>query len=101
MGCDWQHASMSVQREMKAAVVVEALERMGRINEIRGVPLAEAITVEAVPGDKDGLGWRTRTQFAVRDDGRLGLRRHHSHDVIAIDRCVISVDAIKLSVMPV
>ena len=93
-GCDWQHASVSVQREMKAAVVVEALERIGRINEIRGVPVAEAITVEAVPGDKDGLGWRTRTQFAVRDDGRLGLRRHHSHDVIAIDRCVISVDAI-------
>ena len=58
-GCDWQHASMSVQREMKAAVVVEALERIGRINEIRGVPVAEAITVEAVPGDKDGLGWRT------------------------------------------
>ena len=31
-----------------------------------------AVEVEAVPGDADGLGWRTRVQFAVDDDGTAG-----------------------------
>ncbi len=42
-------------------------------------------TVEAVPGDADGLGWRTRVRFAVDAAGPAGLRRHRSHDVVAVD----------------
>lgn len=93
-GCDWQHVSLSGQRALKSAVVVEAMTRFGRIQDIAGVPLADAITVEPVAGDRDGFSWRTRLQFTVADDGRLGLRRHHSHDVVAVDRCAIAVDAI-------
>ncbi len=44
--------------------------------------------VEAV--DPTALGWRTRVAFAVDDAGRPGLRRHRSHEVIAIERCVIA-----------
>ena len=32
------------------------------------------VAVEPVPGDTDGLGWRTRVEFAVDDAGRAGLR---------------------------
>ena len=46
--------------------------------------------VEAVPGDADGLGWRTRVQYAVGDDGRAGLRRHRSHEVVPVDQCRIA-----------
>ncbi len=37
-----------------------------------------------------GLGWRTRVQFAVRDDGVAGLRAHRSHEVVDIGHCLIA-----------
>jgi tRNA/tmRNA/rRNA uracil-C5-methylase (TrmA/RlmC/RlmD family) len=81
-GCDWQHASPAAQRALKAAVVREQLVRLA------GVDIA--VSVEPVPGDADGLGWRTRVELAVGPDGRAGLRRHRSHDVVAIVECPIA-----------
>ena len=43
-----------------------------------------------MPGDDDGLGWRTRVQYAVDDDGTAGLRRHRSHEVVPVDDCLIA-----------
>ncbi len=40
------------------------------------------VEVEALPGDDAGLRWRSRVEFAVDDDGRAGLRRHRSHDIV-------------------
>ena len=48
------------------------------------------VVVEAVPGDDDGLSWRTRVQWAVAPDGTAGLRQHRSHDVVPVDDCVIA-----------
>ncbi|MFI6482007.1 class I SAM-dependent RNA methyltransferase [Nonomuraea sp. NPDC050663] len=81
-GCDWQHASLPAQRDLKAAVVEEQLQRLAGIT--------RKVLVEEVPGAPDGLGWRTRVQFAARPDGTLGLRRHRSHDVEPIDACLIA-----------
>jgi tRNA/tmRNA/rRNA uracil-C5-methylase (TrmA/RlmC/RlmD family) len=81
-GCDWQHATPAAQRELKAAVVREQLWRLARLD----VP----VTVEALPGRDDGLGWRTRVQHSVGDSGRLGFRRHRSHDVVVVDQCPIT-----------
>lgn len=89
-GCDFQHVSLPAQRALKAAVVVEALTRLGGVRTVAGVPLERAVTVRAVPGDQQGQGWRTRVGFAVDPDGRLGLRRHHSHEVEPVDRCLIA-----------
>jgi tRNA/tmRNA/rRNA uracil-C5-methylase (TrmA/RlmC/RlmD family) len=89
-GCDWQHASLEFQRRSKADVVAEQLRRIGR------TPV-EGLVVEAVPGDAGGLGWRTRVRYAVDGEGRAGLRRHRSHEVVAIDACPIAdpeVDAV-------
>jgi len=52
------------------------------------------VVVEAVPGDVDGLDWRTRVEFAVDAEGRAGLRRHRSHDVVPIDHCRIAAPGI-------
>ena len=38
----------------------------------------------------DGLAWRTRMQYVHLPDGRRGLRKHRSHDVVPIDRCLIA-----------
>ncbi len=85
-GCDWQHASLDAQRAMKAEEVTEQLRRLGRVEDA-DLP---RIVVEAVPGDDDGLGWRTRVHFAVDSTGRAGLRRHRSHDVVDLDACPIA-----------
>jgi tRNA/tmRNA/rRNA uracil-C5-methylase (TrmA/RlmC/RlmD family) len=81
-GCDWQHASLSAQRELKATVVREQLAHLAGIE--------RDVVVEAVPGDVGGLGWRTRVHYAVDPAGRAGLRRHRSHDVVRIDWCRIA-----------
>ncbi|HEY6295918.1 MAG TPA: class I SAM-dependent RNA methyltransferase [Streptosporangiaceae bacterium] len=90
-GCDWQHAALPAQRSLKAAVIRQQLRRLAGLD--------IEVTVEPLPGDADaepqaGLGWRTRVQFAVREDGLAGLRPHRSHDVIDIGRCLIAHPAI-------
>jgi len=81
-GCDWQHVSLPVQRQLKAALVAEQLRRLAGVEQ--PVEVAEA------PGAPDGLGWRTRVQFAVAPSGRVGLRRHRSHAVEPVDACLIA-----------
>lgn len=84
-GCDWQHASLEHQRELKAAVVHEQLDRLAGLD-------VEGIVVEPLDGTgpDDGLDWRTRVEFAVTEDGHAGLRRHRSHEVEVIDDCLIA-----------
>ncbi|HEY2520726.1 MAG TPA: TRAM domain-containing protein [Streptosporangiaceae bacterium] len=86
-GCDWQHASLPAQRDLKAAVVRQQLRR---IADIEWPVVTEPLPGDA-PGDEDpGLGWRTRVTFAVRPDGVAGLRAHRSHRVVEIDDCLIA-----------
>jgi tRNA/tmRNA/rRNA uracil-C5-methylase (TrmA/RlmC/RlmD family) len=81
-GCDWQHASLEAQRRLKATVVSQQLSRIAGLD--------VDVAVEAIPGDEAGLGWRTVVSFAVDHGGAAGLRRHRSHDVVAVDRCLIA-----------
>jgi tRNA/tmRNA/rRNA uracil-C5-methylase (TrmA/RlmC/RlmD family) len=81
-GCDWQHVALPEQRRLKAAVIVEQLRR------IAGVELP--VEVEAVPGDIDGLHWRTRLRLAVDEVGVAGLHRHRSHEVEPIGDCLLA-----------
>ncbi len=81
-GCDWQHTSAEYARELKAHVITEQFARLAGLD--------VDVRVEALPGDEDGLRWRTRVEFAVGPDGRAGLRRHRSHDVIPVDDCLIA-----------
>ena len=80
-GCDFQHVSLSAQRELKAAVVREQLSRLAG--------LETPVEVEPVPGDEDGLRWRTRMRYVDLPGGRRGLRQHRSYDVVEIDDCLI------------
>jgi len=80
-GCDYQHASLDAQRRLKAEVVREQLSRLA------GLDLD--VVVEAVPGDVDGLRWRTRQRYVELPDGRRGMRKHRSHDVVPVDDCLL------------
>jgi tRNA/tmRNA/rRNA uracil-C5-methylase (TrmA/RlmC/RlmD family) len=79
-GCDFQHVDPAVQRGLLGDVVREQLRRLAGITWDG--------EVEAV--EPDALGWRTRVQFAVDEQGRPGLRRHRSHEIIPVDRCLIA-----------
>ena len=85
-GCDFQHVGLAAQRALKGEVVREQLSRLGGID--------RAVTVEPVSGDlpviDEGLRWRTRVRYVDLGDGRRGMRRHRSREVVEIDDCRIA-----------
>ncbi|WP_213450917.1 class I SAM-dependent RNA methyltransferase [Rhizomonospora bruguierae] len=90
-GCDLQHVAVPVQRQWKAAVLREQLERLagltaGDLDEL-------GVRVEALPGGP--LGWRTRVRYAVDAAGRAGLLQHRSHRVVPVDHCRIAHPALQ------
>ena len=86
-GCDWQHTTPEAQRRLKAAVIEEQLRRLAGIE--------RKVVVEEAPGTPDGLGWRTRVQFAVDDEGRTGLRKNRSHDIVPVEYCEIAAPGVE------
>ncbi len=80
-GCDFQHISLDEQRRLKAAVVEEQLARLAGVH--------REVTVQAVP-PSDGLAWRSRMQYVHLPGGGIALRKHRSHDLVEIDRCLIA-----------
>ena len=80
-GCDFQHVTLSRQRELKTAVVREQLARLAKIE--------SDVEVEAVPGDQDGLRWRTRQRYVRLPGGGRAMRKHRSNDLVPIDDCLI------------
>lgn len=86
-GCDWQHASGPAQRSIKAQVIREQFRRIAHLD-VAGL-LDE---VEELPGGL--LGWRTRVVYATAPDGRLGLRRHRSHEAEPVDACLIGAPGV-------
>ncbi|MDQ3629161.1 MAG: TRAM domain-containing protein [Actinomycetota bacterium] len=83
-GCDWQHATPATQRDLLAAVVAEQLARLAGIE--------QEVVVEAVA--PEDLGWRTRLGWTVDAQGRPGLHRHRSHEVVPVDRCRIAAEGL-------
>jgi tRNA/tmRNA/rRNA uracil-C5-methylase (TrmA/RlmC/RlmD family) len=80
-GCDFQHVDLARQRALKADVVREQLARLAGLD--------VAVVVEPVPGDVEGLRWRTRQRYVRLLDGRKGMRKHRSHDVVPVDDCLL------------
>lgn len=88
-GCALQHARPAHQAELLRQVVIDQLERIGRIPDPPVMPTRR-------PHAGDGLGYRNRARFAVDPAGRLGFHRqgtHDTHDVVPIDRCPLLSDA--------
>ncbi len=87
-GCDFQHVAVRAQRELKATVVREQLVRLAKLD--ADSPLVAGLVVEAVPGDENGLRWRTRQRYVGLPGGGKGMRKYRSHDVIPVDDCRIA-----------
>lgn len=78
-GCDWQHVAVAAQPGHKAAIVTDALQRIGRLGD-DAVAVADTEVLAAT-------GYRT-TVRAVVVDGRAGFRQRRSHDPLMIDACL-------------
>jgi tRNA/tmRNA/rRNA uracil-C5-methylase (TrmA/RlmC/RlmD family) len=88
-GCDWQHATPEAQRRLKAAVVRQQLRRIAGLD--------REVTVEPLPGDDGGLGWRTRIRLSIGPGGAAGLLKHRSHEVIEIGACPLAHPLVPVS----
>lgn len=87
-GCDFQHVSLPVQRDLKRQVLVDALMRFGGLSDQEAARLSPE--VDELPGFPDGLRWMRRVRWAHGEDGSVGLRRHRSHAVVEVDHCLLA-----------
>lgn len=82
-GCDLAHLSSPAQPHAKVGMVVDALRRLGRIED----PVV-------TPGDVlTNRGFRTTVRAAV-ETGRAGLRRARSHEVVHVEHCLVAHPAL-------
>lgn len=84
-GCQWQFATGETQRQWKRDTVFGQLQHLGR--------LSEPIVHDTVKVGSD-LGYRNRMDFHVVD-GRPGLYRPRSHDIVHLDQCPLLVPALQ------
>lgn len=84
-GCHYQHMSYEKQLEVKTALLIDQLERIGRIQS----PLVS-------PAEACGPAWyyRNTVQFHPTEDGRLGYVQASGEGVLAIEECHLPVEGL-------
>ncbi len=75
-GAEFGHIRIEHQRELKRQVLADSLKRMAGVE--------SDVLVEAVPGNENGTGWRTRVRLQVDEAGRPGPFAARSHRVIEV-----------------
>lgn len=80
-GCDLQHVESNAQLGAKLAIVVDSLNHIARVTD----PVVR-------PGPRlSPFGYRTTLRCGVDPrTGRLGFRSRASHDIHAVDNCMIA-----------
>jgi tRNA/tmRNA/rRNA uracil-C5-methylase (TrmA/RlmC/RlmD family) len=86
-GAEFGHITLEHQRKLKSQVLAEALQRMA------GIELETA--VEAIPGETDGLHYRTRVQLNVDATGTAGPMRPRSNDAVFTPTLPLAVSEIE------
>lgn len=92
-GAEFGHIALAHQRELKRRVLVDSLQRMGKLSEQHASELCGA--VEAAQDESvDGRGWRTRVRLHVASDGRIGPFASRTHTVIPVDDYPLATAAV-------
>jgi tRNA/tmRNA/rRNA uracil-C5-methylase (TrmA/RlmC/RlmD family) len=86
-GAEFGHITIDHQRELKRQVLADSLRRMAGVE--------SDVTVEALPGNADGTGWRTRVRLQVDADGMPGPYAARSHHVIAVADLPLATAAVQ------
>lgn len=82
-GCDFRHMSYEEELCAKRLRVQEALRRIG----------GSEVRVEEILGAKERLHYRNKSIYPVSAQGTVGLYRARSHEVIAVDKCLIQKES--------
>lgn len=83
-GCQWQHLNYSAQLEAKQEILKDVLRKF--------LPKEQVFLGEITPSPKQ-FHYRNRIEVKVKD-GRVGFYAKGSHDVVAINECLIADSAI-------
>ena len=83
-GCQWQHIEYAEQLRQKSRIVRDALQRIG------GVVLPGPVEIEPSPRE---FRYRNRIQVHVQNQ-KIGYFAAKSHDLIAIEDCLIAEEAL-------
>lgn len=86
-GCDWMHTTASYQRQLKLAILIEQLERLGNTPNAQDICRMNDL-------DPDEKNWRTKIRLAVNENGELGFRKFRSNEIQIIDKCLIADEKI-------
>lgn len=92
-GCDFQHISLNAQLKFKREIILEQFLRIGKIDLIADGFDFELQQINPI----DGLHWRTRMDFAVSPNGKIGFYGARSNQVVEIEDCAIADERMKVS----
>lgn len=79
-GCQLQHVEYNAQFEEKEKILLETLERIGKIRDSK--------LLEGIPSGQE-FGYRIRVQFKVKNS-RIGFFRWNEREVVNVDSCPIA-----------
>ncbi|NNK93619.1 MAG: 23S rRNA (uracil(1939)-C(5))-methyltransferase RlmD [Desulfobacterales bacterium] len=96
-GCDLQHADYVFQCTIKQQIIADLLFRQPSmiLKELSAdIPLTISAPLQ--------FGYRQRIRLKIINGGRFGFNKFHSHDVIAINKCLLAPPIINdcLSALP-
>ena len=85
-GCDFQHVEIDYQLKLKEEILIEQMSRLANLD-VKDL-------IESHQLDPKDYNWRSKVRLAPDSNGKLGYRKFRSHDIMAIDKCLIAVDEI-------
>ena len=77
-GCQWQHVEYRAQLEAKRTRVVDALSRVGGLQDV---------TVDETRPSPNRYGYRNHARFTVKHGGTLGFVNRETRRFVRIDHC--------------
>ena len=86
-GCQYQHLAYPFQLQQKVAILLETLERVGKLR-----PEVEVDVIAAEP-----QGYRNRIQIHI-DGTKIGFRSESSHRLVPIEECPIASPALNAAI---
>jgi 23S rRNA (uracil1939-C5)-methyltransferase len=89
-GCSWQHLSYDAQLRAKEQSVGDALRRIGKL---------ERFELRPIIASPEPYHYRRRIRLQ-RHAGEIGFYRPFSHDLVAIDRCLIADENLNRAIAP-
>lgn len=90
-GADYGHIGLDYQRQLKREVIEDAFRRTAKIDL---TPFA--LQVRPVPGDRDGLGYRTRVTLQVKG-GKVGPFAARTHTIVPVTSLPLAAPEINRS----